>query len=394
MTEPRTPSRNPLRTPQTPYPSPNQVPQAPRRRPSEERAELAASTRTATQLAVLAIVIAGVALGLVVWRTFLSAGSSCQSTVWSAQPDANRLPAGWTMKGTTFDTNRRSITFVGAQASDGSAPNVLATVTCLPDGAAEAVSRAAAAAREMGGDGAVSTRSDLSDGGFEATDASGAIFLEFRRGDVVVDLAASGGATPNDIETVASAYDRALGGNGGTISSPAPSGSDFQGVDSPAPSGDTGLTHNAPELEKLLPAKAGSLDLTVASELGGAALSGGDQDSRAAIAALAAVGKKPDDLHLAQAAGYDANGDPLLGVSAVSVAGLDAAKVRTVTVDYFGLTGSAVKQSTVTLGGKSWTKYDLGDGGLLYYIRDQGDVVLVITTADATLAEQAAAALR
>ncbi|HEY5630142.1 MAG TPA: hypothetical protein VIR16_11580, partial [Candidatus Limnocylindrales bacterium] len=269
MTEPRRPSRNPMRQPQSPYPSPNQVPQAPRRRPSEERAEVAASARTATQLAVLAIVIAGVALGLMIWRTVASTGSGCQSAVWSAQPDANRQPDQWTMKGTTFDTNRRSTTFVGPDTGDGTAaPNVLATVTCIPDGAAEAVSRAAAAARDIGQ--TVSTRSDLSDGGFEATDASGAIFLEFRRADILVDLIASQGATATDIETVASAYDRALGGDGGTISSPQPSASDFTGGASPGASGDTGLSHNAPELERLLPKKVGSMDLTIASELGGA----------------------------------------------------------------------------------------------------------------------------
>lgn len=392
MTEPQAPSRNPLRNARSRYPSPNQVPQAPRRRPSEERAELAASSRTATQLAVLAIVIAGIALGLVVWRTFAAAGTGCQSTVWSAQPDANRMPAGWLMKGTTFDTNRRSITFAASDSGSGNpVPNVLATVTCIQDGAAEAVSRGAAAAREIGQ--TVSTRNDLSDGGFEATDASGAIFLEFRRGSILVDLAASGGATATDIETIASAYDRALGGAGGTITPPEPSGSDFSGLGSPGASGDTGLSHNAPELEKLLPTKVGTMDLTVASELGGAALSGGDQDSRAATAALTADGKQPDDLHLAQAAGYDANGDPLLGVSAVSVSGLDAAKVRAVTLDYFGLSGSAIKQITVTLAGKPWTKFDLGDGGLLYYLRAQGDIVLVITTADPKLADQAAAAI-
>ncbi len=385
MTEPRTPSRNPLRHPRSGYPAPADVPQAPRRRPSEERAALAASSRTATQLAVLAIVIAGLALGLTVWRMLAGTGSSCQSAVWSAEPDANRLPAQWTMRGTTFDTNRRSTTYAGQDPGDGSgAPNVLATVTCIPDGAAEALSRAAAAAREIGQ--AVSTKDDLSDGGFEATDGnSGAIFLEFRRGDILVDMVASQGATATDIETVASAYDRALGGDGGSIASPEPSSSA-----NPSASNDaSGLTHDAPELEKLLPTKVGSLQLTTASQLGSAALSEGEP----AAVALAADGKQPDDLHMAQAAAYDDNGNPVLGVTAVSVTGLDAAKVRLLTMDYFGMTGSAVKQSTVTLAGKPWTRFDLGDGGMLYYLRAQGDVVLVITTADATLAEQAASAL-
>jgi hypothetical protein len=394
MTDPRTPSRNPLHQPRAPYPSPSDVPQAPRRRPSEERAALAASSRTATQLAVLAIVIAGVALGLVIWRTVASGGSGCQSTAWSAEPDPNRLPAGWAMKGTSFDTNRRSTTFA-APAGDGTTPvpNVLATVTCIPDGAADALSRAAAAAREIGGSGAVSTKDDLSDGGFETTDDSGAIFLEFRRGDILVDLIASGGGTATDIETLASAYDRALGGDGGSIASPEPSGSEDTGLGSPGPSDDTGVSHNVPELEKLLPAKVGSVALEVASDLGGVALSGGDQASRAAIAALAAQGKQPDDFRIAQGQGFDDSGNPLIVVSAMSVTGLDAAKVRAVAQDFFGLTTSAMKQSTATLSGKAWTKYDLADGGPIYYLRTQGQNVFAIATADATLAEQAAAAL-
>ncbi len=385
MAEPHTPSRNPLRHPRSGYPSPTEVPQAPRRRPSEERAALAASSRTATQLALLAIVIAGLALGLTVWRTLAGTGPNCQSAVWSAEPAANRLPAQWQMRGTTFDTNRRSTTYAGPDPGDGSgAPNVLATVTCIPDGAAEALSRAAAAARESGQ--AVSTKNDLSDGGFEATDAnSGAIFLEFRRGDILVDMVASQGATATDIETVASAYDRALGGDGGSISSPEPASS----ANPSASTGASSLPHDAPELEKLLPTKVGSLQLTTASQLGSAALSEGEP----AAVALAADGKQPDDLHMAQAAANDASGNPVLGVTAVSVTGLDAAKVRLLTMDYFGLTGSAVKQSTVTLAGKPWTKVDLGDGGMLYYLRPQGNVVLVITTADAALAEQAATAI-
>ncbi|MFN8631454.1 MAG: hypothetical protein U0838_14405 [Chloroflexota bacterium] len=175
MTEP---SDSPKRPSRSPYPAPGQVPQAPRRRPSEERAAIAASSRTATQLAVVAIIIAGVALGLTLWRTLLpSASSSCQTAAWDAQPAGNELPQGWNVQGTTFDINRRTTQFVSSIAGeDTGSPNVLGTVTCFPDGAADSVARSQAAAREAGQ--VVNTKNDLSDGGFEATDRIG---LDLRR---------------------------------------------------------------------------------------------------------------------------------------------------------------------------------------------------------------------
>lgn len=391
MTQPRTPSRNPKPA----YPSPDEVPKAPRRRPSDGRS--ATTGRTALQLSVLAVVIAGIALGLVVWRTVattdpgVAASSSCQTTVWSAAPAADRLPDQWTVQGTTFDVNRRSITFVGVDSGSGSgAPNILGTATCFPEGAADAVARAEAAARDIGQ--VVQAKNDLSDGGFEATDASGAILLEFRRGNIVVDLAAAG-ASASEIETIASAYDRALGGDGGAISTPGPSSAGSGAPASAAPSDDT-TSHNAPELEKLLPTKVGTYDMSIASDLGSAVLSQGDQDSRAAAVALTAAGKKQDDLRLAQAAAYNDNGDPVLGVTAVTVAGLDAAHVRPIVLDFFGLSGSALKPVDTTLAGKTWAKYDLKDGGPVYYLRAENDVVLVLMSTDATLAEQAAAAIK
>jgi hypothetical protein len=366
--------------------SPNQVPRVSRRRASEERAALASSARTATRLALFAVVIAGVALGLTVWRLLgTGSGSSCQNTVWSAAPAANQLPDQWAPQGTTFDTNRRTTTFAGADPGDGSgAPTVLATVTCFPDGAADAVSRASAAARQLGQ--MVSTKDDLSDGGFEATDASGAIFLEFRRGDIIVDLAAAGGATATDIETIASAYDMALGGDGGSIATPAPTS-----ASSPAASGDvTGLTHDAPELEKLLPTSVAGTPMTVDSALGSAVLTN-DPGSRAATAALRAAGKTPDDLRFAES--YDETSTLDVSVVAMAVSGLDGATVQSMVLDWFQLAGAGVTHVDVQLGGKTWTKYDLGDEGPMSYVRVESSAVIVITTSDPTLADEAASAM-
>ncbi len=342
-------------------------------------------------LAMLAIVIASLALGLVLWREVLSAPAACQSTVWSAQPAANLLPDQWSVKGTSFDVNRRSTQFADAEdgVSAGSA-NVLATVTCFPQGAAEVVARAQAAAREIGQ--VVSARTDLSDGGFEATDASGAIFLEFRRGDVVVDLAASGGATATDIETVASAYDRALGGPGGSITPAAPTASGGAASGSPGPSGsaDAGLPHDAAELERLLPTKVAGVTLTIDSLLGGAILTA-DSGGQAAIDSLKAAGKVPDDLRYAEATDQSQTLD--LSVVAISVRGLDGARVQTLLVGWFDGGTGAVTRTEVTLAGKPWTRYVSAGDQSANYMRTEGDAVLVITTSDPALAQQAAAAL-
>lgn len=389
MTEPR----NAPRTSQRPaYPTPNAVPQAPRRRPSEERAAIAASSRTATQLALVAIVIAGIALGITLWRTLLPGASSCQTTVWDAQPAADGLPQGWTTRGTTFDVNRRTTQFASSDSADDTGtPNVLTTVTCFPEGAADAVARSQKAAREVGQD--VSSRTDLSDGGFEATDASGTIFLEFRRGDVVVDSVASGGASATDIETIASAFDKALGGDGGTISSPEPLPSDDTGASAGAsedPNAST--TPAAPELEKLLPTKVGSFDLVVDSALGDAVLQD-DSGSRAIIAALKAEGKGPEALLLAQA--YDTTEQPpAISIFAFKVAGMNVEKVREFVVDsWLAAGGTGITKTQVTLAGKEYTKIDRGDGGQVDYLRVKDDVVFVVTTSDATLAADAAAKL-
>ena len=55
--------------------------------------------------------------------------------------------------------------------------------------------------------------------------------------------------------------------------------------------------------------------------------------------------------------------------------------------------GDGVTKDTVTLAGQAWTRIDYGDGGTLDYVLTDGANVIVITTADAALAEQAAAAL-
>ena len=92
---------------------------------------------------------------------------------------------------------------------------VYATITCYPSGAADAVTRSADASTAAGQ--TVVSRDDLGDQGFSAADSSGANFLQFRHDRLVVYLAGSGDATAAEVDAIASAFDKSLGGDGGAV---------------------------------------------------------------------------------------------------------------------------------------------------------------------------------
>ena len=385
-----------MSNPRTPNLNPN--PSGPRARPRDERAALAASGRTNRWIALAALAIAGLALGLVAWRSLIPAPPGCQTTAWDATPAADQLPSGWTTKATSFESNRKTISYAGPAPADTSSPQAIlyATVTCFPAGAADAVTRAAAAAGAAGQ--TVTDRTDLGEQAYSAVDASGAIFLQLRRADVVVDLAASGGVTPTEVDQVASAFDVALGGAGGTVATRNPaaaSASDAGLSDGSSPgatdNGGASASPAAPALEKALPTAVGTVQLTVESTTGASILSG-DQNSRAIVAALKADGKTADSLKVAQA--YDAAGNSDLAMMAIAVDGLPIAKVKDLVLGaWLAATGPGVTRSEVTLAGRAFTKIDYGDAGTIDYVAVAPDKVIVITTSDATLATQAAAAL-
>jgi hypothetical protein len=192
-------------------------------RPSDERALLAASGRATRRIALAALAVGVLALALVTWRTVVSGGvlgGGCQATAWDAAPAADGLPDGWTAQVATYDINRKSVRLLGPEPADTSAAQAeaVATVTCFPEGAADAVTRAAAASKDAGE--TVTARPDLGDQAFVALDASNARYVQIRHGNVVVYLATSSDATDTEVDTLASAFDKALGGDGGTIASP------------------------------------------------------------------------------------------------------------------------------------------------------------------------------
>ncbi len=280
-----------------------------------------------------ALVLGIVATGLAAWQLLAPGGASCQTTAWDTTPTATDLPAGWTISASQYDVSRKSMTFLGPAPADSTTNQavIYATITCYPQGAADSVTRSADAATAAGQQ--VTTRNDLGDQGFSAVDDSGATFLQLRHADVVVYLAASGDATSDEVDIVASAFDLAMGGDGGnmpigTIDAGSPGASAsalpsdaFLPSDSPA----------APELEAALPSAVGNVQLTADSVTGDSIL-GDDQGSRAIAAALRSAGKQPSDLRLAQAS--DAAGNADLYLTAFAVNGMDLAAVRQLVLEF------------------------------------------------------------
>jgi hypothetical protein len=357
--------------------------------------QIAGTARTSRIVAVAAIVIALVALGLTAWRTFAppsASGGDCQARAWAVTPATDQLPADWTAGASQYDLSRKTMSFLGPIPTDetSSEPVVYVTVTCFAQGAADSVTLSQKAATDAGQ--SVISLDDLGDQAFNAVDDTGAGFTQLRHGDTVVYLAGSADTSSTDLDKLASAFDKALGGDGGTIRQPtiAPS------VDPGAASADPGESvaaesPAAPDLIALLPTQVGDVALTADSATGASILAE-DQGSRPILAALRAAGKEATDLRVAQA--YDANQVSDLFIQAITVDGMPIDAMKALVMQtWLPAIGAGATQSEVTLAGKPWTRIDLGDGGTMDYVMSEAPNVIVITTADPKLAEQAAAAL-
>lgn len=344
-------------------------------------------------MAALVLAVAGVALAA--WAAFAPGAAGCQADAWDTTPAADDLPTGWSLASSQYDVARKSMSLLGSVPADENASQavVYATVTCYEDGAADAVTRSADAATSAGQ--VVTSRDDLGDQGFSAADDSGATFVQFRHDRLVVYLAASGDATAAEVDQMASAFDLALGGDGGAVAVGTP------GAATPGPSDDTATpgpsddaspgAAAAPELEAALPAKIGDVVMTVDSATGSMML-GEDQLSRAITAALRAAGRVPDDLGVAQA--YDETAESDLSILAVAVDGMAGDKVQEFVLEtWLSATGAGITRDTVTLADTEFTRVNYGDDGPMDYVTTKGDVVIVINTADPALVAEAAAAL-
>jgi hypothetical protein len=340
-------------------------------------------------------VLAVVGVALAAWAAFAPGAAGCQADAWDTTPAADDLPTGWSLASSQYDVARKSMSLLGSVPADENAIQavVYATVTCYQDGAADAVTRSADAATAAGQ--TVTSRDDLGDQGFSAVDDSGATFLQFRHDRLVVYLAASGDATSTEVDQLASAFDLALGGDGGavTVGAPvtaAPGASDAPATPGPSDDVSPGIAA-APELEAALPTKVGDTVMTVDSASGSMML-GEDQVSRAITAALRAAGRAPDDLGVAQA--LDETAESYLSILAIAVDGMAGDKVQEFVLEtWLSATGAGVTRDKVTLGGTDFTRVNYGDDGPMDYVTTKGDVVIVINTSDPALAAAAAAAL-
>ena len=353
-----------------------------------------AEGRTTRTIAIVAIVLAVVGVALAATRFLTPSATSCQDTAWSTVPAKADLPADWELSTSQFDINRQQATLVGPAPADETTNQgvVYATITCFPAGATEAVGRSERAARDAGQ--TVVVRDDLGDGGFVSTDQNGATFLQLRHGAVVTYLAASADVSGGDVDQLASAYDKAMGGDGGAVSLGTPDAASTAPSDEasdPAASDEAPSAAAAPKLEALLPSKVGDVAMTINSALGADVLAE-DQASRAIIAALRADGKTPDDLTVAQA--FDDTGAADLSILVTAVDGLSGTKLKAIMLDsWLAASGAGVVRNTVTLDGRTFTRVDYGDGKAKDYLLVDGDSVLVITTSSADLAKAAATAL-
>ena len=374
-----------MTTPRTPRPEPS----SPRPRPAQAPAS---GDGTVKVIAIVALVVAGIALALTAWRTLAPASERCQTEAWDVTPAQQDLPTDWTVSATQYDLSRKTMSYLGPVPEDENLGQavVYATITCFEDGAAESVTRSAQAATDAGQ--SVIDRDDLGDGGFSAVDDTGSIFLQLRHGKIVVYLAASGDASATEVDELASAFDKALGGDGGAITPPTPEASvDPNESFEPDPS-DVAESPVAPSLEARIPAQVGEVTLATDSASGSTIL-GEDQGSRAILAALRDADREPDDLMVAQ--GYDESGGSDLSILVVTVDGMPVAQTKELVLEsWLSATGAGVTTSTTTLAGEEWEVIDYGDEGTKDYVRVEGEDVIVITTSDPAEAEAAAAAMK
>lgn len=377
---------------------PRPDPAAARPRPSDERAKLAQDGRTTRTIATLALVLALVGTALAVAKFVLPSGdgtaAACQKTAWDVKPATADLPEGYVLSAVQYDINRQQTTLLGPIPADETAAQgvVYVTVTCFADGAADAVARSEQAARDASQ--SVTPRTDLGDGGFAAVDETGATFLQLRHGNVVVYLAASSDVAGADVDALASAYDKAMGGDGGAVAVGTPdagTASEEPAASDEVPSDEAPSdAAAAPELEALLPTTVNDIALTVDSAIGSDFLV--DESARAIVAELKALGKDPSDLTWAQ--GYDETQATDLFLQAIAIDGLPVAKLQSFVKSYWlTAAGSGVTSKELTWSGWPVTRLDYGDGGTKYYLVPHGDAVIVVTTADEALAEAAVKAL-
>ncbi len=363
--------------------------------------------RTGMIVAIAALVLAIVAVGLSAVAYLRPTTSSCEVAAWNSVPVASEIPTGWRVTATDVYPDNQTTTITGPTPAGGAAASTIyASVTCFGDHAADAIARSEQASEVAGR--AVTPVAGLGETGFAiAGDTSGASAIQFKRGSLLAYLASSGTVSQADLRQAGSAIDaamrRALGDAAATaapVASPAASGAGSvsgspqpSGLASPQPSA-AAASPVAPELQALMPTTVSGTALSVQSATGDQVL-GTDARSKALTAALASLGKQPADLQLAQA--YDPSSTLDLTVTGFRVPGVAVTKLEPAVLQtwlFAGATGVTTKQTTI--GGVTVTEVSYSgvqSVSSVSYVVVRKDAVLVIESGSAALATAAIAAL-
>jgi len=151
-----------------------------------------------------------------------------------------------------------------------------------------------------------------------------------------------------------------------------------------------GDTHDAPELEPLLPQTLDGTALQVQSWTGDSILTD-DGFSTSITAFLETAGKTAEDLRVAQAYDPDQALDASIGV--YRVADVEPAALRDALVAAWKVDYPDVVVGPATIDGKDVTKLDFGAETIASYLYVRDDVVFDVETTDEALAAKAFAAL-
>lgn len=149
-------------------------------------------------------------------------------------------------------------------------------------------------------------------------------------------------------------------------------------------------THDAPELEALLPTELDGVPLQVQSWTGDTILTD-DAWSMSVTGFLTASGKTQEDLRVAQAFDPTQALDGSIGVYHVD--GLPPTAIHDALIAAWKVDFPDMVVTTVTLDGKEVTKADFGEDTIDSYLYIRDDVVFDIETTDQAIAEAAIAAL-
>jgi hypothetical protein len=347
-------------------------------------------------LAVLAVVLAAGAIAFVVFRGASSPDlTACRTAAWTAIPDPDNLPQSWKLASTDLNSDGMTISMLGPQPADSSTkqPAVYASITCYGDAAATALAKDRAAATSAGSK--VTKRS----ANFDAYDidnpTTGTLTTLFRVNGLVGQVA-NGGADPDDLAVITQAVAAAMGDETAAGTSAVTPTDAAIGSEEPLPTEEESLEPDpsavAPELEADLPTSIQGTPLTVSSYTGTEALTV-SPTSRALAARLTSLGVKLGDIQIAQAGDDSYTLD--ITVFGFRAPGLAPAKLKAAVLEaWLGADQPGVKQTTVTLGGKSLLKIDYGTVGSIDYVYATDDHVIVIDTADPNAASEAATQIK